>query len=261
MGSDRLDSGVNLHSSPEGFNGPLVITGGSSGIGLATALAASAINIQVALLDTRAPEPGQLPDDKDVIHVAADITDREQVAVAFETVQHHFGQPPVHLVCAAGIQSRAPSAVLSEEEWRRILSVNLDGTFFACQEAVLRMSEGGSVVTISSIAQDFGWPQRLPYAVSKAGVAALTRTLAVEWAELGVRVNCVAPGYVDTPMVREARAKGALIDAPEDLHALKRLAQPAEIASAILFLLSDAASFVTGEVLFVDGGFSALKVR
>src|SRR5665213_3219711 len=216
MGSHRLGSRVSAPNAGEAFSGPLAITGGSSGIGLATALAASALGVDVALLDTRPAEMGQFSHGGEVMHVAVDVTDRAQVADAFAQVQHHFGQPPAHLVCAAGIQSRVPSAVLSEDEWRRVLAVNLDGTFFACQEAALRMSAGGSVVTISSIAQDFGWPQRLAYAVSKAGVAALTRTLAVEWAQLGIRVNCVAPGYVDTPMVREARAKGALIDVPED---------------------------------------------
>ena len=120
--------------------------------------------------------------------------------------------------------------------------------------------KGGSIVNFSSIAHTFGWPRRLPYSVSKAGIDALTRTLAVEWAEFGIRVNAIAPGYINTQMVVAATAKGNIDPSIVEMHAMNRYGEPNEIATGVKFLLSDDASYITGEVLTIDGGFTAKKI-
>lgn len=122
-------------------------------------------------------------------------------------------------------------------------------------------AQRGAIVNIASVSMHFGFPRRLPYVVSKNGIAGLTQTLAVEWGEHGVRVNAVAPGYVETALLTEAFDKGHVDRDVVSAHsALNRVAAPEEIAASIRFLLSDEAGFITGELLNVDGGFRRKKV-
>lgn len=244
-----------------------VITGGASGIGAQAAqlLMERDELAKVVVLDLsldRAQEFGAAYPDR-VLLRALDITDRQAVVDAFDAARQWAGRGVTQLICCAGIQRRIPSIELDPTNWRAVLDVHLDGTLWPCQAAAKHMEEegGGAIVTFSSVAQQFAWPGRLPYAVAKSGISALTRTLAVEWAPLGIRVNAVAPGYVDTPMIAAAIASGQLTQDVRALHALNRLAKADEIAKAALFLLSEDASFITGEVLFVDGGFSVRKVE
>jgi NAD(P)-dependent dehydrogenase (short-subunit alcohol dehydrogenase family) len=244
------------------------ITGGGGGIGLATAerLLAGSDADRVVLIDRDRSEPAaelleREPDRVDL--VACDVTDPEAVRVAFEEIDA-LGAPLTGLVNGAGIVDNSASVDLAFETWRKVLAVHLDGAFLCSQAAGRRMIDRGSgaIVNVGSVAGLFGHPRRLPYSVAKAAIHQLTRTLAAEWATLGVRVNSVAPGFVATPMVEEVTRLGLIdSDAAASLHAMKRLGRPEEIADSIAYLLSDQASFITGETLRVDGGYSVLKVE
>jgi NAD(P)-dependent dehydrogenase (short-subunit alcohol dehydrogenase family) len=241
------------------------ITGAASGIGRAVVdvVLERWADVRLGLVDIDGDAlrgvQAEHPDRVDV--VVCDVSDRLATGQAVEQIAG--GLAIVGLVTAAGTLRNQASVDLDEADWHGVLGVHLDGTLWAAQAAARSMishGRGGTIVNFCSVAMDFGWPRRLPYSVAKAGVAALTRTLAVEWAPDGIRVNAVSPGYVDTPMIRDAAAVGFL-DAEEKAraHALARLAQPNEIAEVVEFLLSDRSSFMTGEVVRVDGGFSVLK--
>jgi 2-deoxy-D-gluconate 3-dehydrogenase len=164
------------------------------------------------------------------------------------------------LVANAGIAIRKPALELTEEDWDRVLDVDLKGVFFCCQAAGRRMvpRRRGSIVTISSQNGVIGYYERAAYCAAKAGVVNLTRVLAIEWATAGVRVNAIGPTFVETALTSKA-----LADPPtrEDILRripLGRLGTPQEIANAVLFLASPAASLITGTCLLVDGGWTAI---
>lgn len=240
------------------MTGAVVVTGAASGIGAALVrlLAARDPARPVVGIDLAWPAGNDLPGRQ----LTADVTDPAALAGAFSACDAQ-GAGISGLVCAAGIQQRTPSLEVSPDQWHAVLAVHLDGCFFACQQAARRMADGGSIVLFSSVAEFFGWPERTAYAVAKAGISAMARSLAVEWSGRRIRVNVIAPGYVDTPLVARARARGELSVEPAGLHAMSRLADPAEIAGPARFLLSDEASFITGETLVVDGGYRILKSR
>jgi NAD(P)-dependent dehydrogenase (short-subunit alcohol dehydrogenase family) len=224
-----------------------VVTGAAQGLGAAIADALEHAGSRVARTDVEAAE------------FELDVTDRASVEQAVEKIAAHVGEPTI-LVNNAGINRIGPSESLEEERWQRVIEVNLTGTFRCCQVIGARMLRAGSgaIVNVASISANLGMPGRAAYCASKAGIVALTRVLAVEWAARGVRVNAVAPGYVATPMIEQALAEGLLsADAVAARTPAGRLATPAEVAAVVVFLASEDARFVTGETLAVDGGYLA----
>jgi NAD(P)-dependent dehydrogenase (short-subunit alcohol dehydrogenase family) len=242
-----------------------VVSGAAGGIGRAVVedLLAHDPDVVVAGLD-RAALPAELVDagGARLLGVVADVTDHDAVERAIAGVEEQAGTP-TGLVCSAGIQLYGDAATMPRADFDRVLAVNLGGTFACCQAVGRRMVEAGrgAIVNVASISMWFGFPRRLAYITSKGGVGGLTQTLAVEWAPSGVRVNAVAPGQIETELLRLAFDQGLV--SREDAaaaHALGRIGQPSEVAAAIRFLLSDDASFITGEILNVDGGFRLKKI-
>jgi NAD(P)-dependent dehydrogenase (short-subunit alcohol dehydrogenase family) len=239
-----------------------LITGAADGIGWATAQAFAKAGYRVALVDINAASAEARVGELGPIHAAlgCDVSKEEDVLRTFEKFTQRFGRLDA-LVNNAGVGSpHVPTVEQTAESFERILGVHLTGTFLFSREAhgMMAPRKTGSIVNISSIAGILGLPRRNAYGAAKAGIATMTKSMACEWARNGIRVNAVAPGFVATALVRKLEADG-FVDTPrlQQRTPMGRLAQPSEIAAAIYFLSSSAASYITGAVLSVDGGWSA----
>jgi 3-oxoacyl-[acyl-carrier protein] reductase len=237
------------------------ITGGARGIGWATAeeFLSRSWCVSIGDLDLTEAERRASADAKRVLAVPLDVSDGSSVNGAMAASLGHWGRLDA-LVNNAGIQRHGALESLPFEDWKAVFDVNLTGAFHCLQVAARHMLERGSgaIVNVASVAAMRGAAGRAAYAASKAAVVSLTKTAAVEWAARGVRVNAVAPGYVETDLIASFVAAGRLDISPIIARTpAGRLATPAEIAKAICFLASDDAVYVNGHVLVVDGGFLA----
>ena len=241
-----------------------LVTGAARGIGLATTRRFLSEGWHVALLDIEAATldgaMAELAQPEATLALACDVSDPTAVAAAFETLMARFGRLDA-LVNNAGTAVFKPLLETTFEEWNRVLAVNLTGPFLTTQLAAPVMAEtgGGAIVNITSISGLRASTLRVAYGTSKAALAHLTKQQAAELASLGIRVNAVAPGPVDTAMAKAVHSAEIRADY-RDAIPLARYGLEEELAEAIFFLCSDKASYITGQTLAVDGGFDAVGI-
>src|SRR6202011_1391114 len=241
-----------------------LVTGAAGGIGLAIAKRFLADGWRVALLDIEGEllwkSVNALADAGDTLGLHYDVSDARAVASAIAEIERRFGRLDA-LVNNAGVAVFAPLLETSDEDWNRVLTVNLTGPFLCTKAAVplLREHGGGAIVNITSISAVRASTLRSAYGTSKAGLAHLTKQLAVELASLGIRVNAVAPGPVETAMAKAVHTAEIRADY-DDAIPLNRYGLEEELAEAVFFLCSERASYITGQILAVDGGFDAAGI-
>jgi NAD(P)-dependent dehydrogenase (short-subunit alcohol dehydrogenase family) len=245
-----------------------VVTGGARGLGFSMGRALARHGVRVGLVDllgdvessaaTLAEEAGV-----ECVAALADVTSSDDVAAAFARVSERLGSPSL-LVCAAGITVWEDSLDASPASWRRVIDINLTGTFLCCQalgRACRDDGHGGAIVNVSSMSgRVVNVPQRqASYNVSKAGVDQLTKSLAVEWADLGVRVNAVAPGYFLSDMTRQfTEANPDLAERWRGMIPAGRMGEPQDLDGLVVYLCSDASSYVVGQSIVIDGAYTAI---
>ena len=241
-----------------------LVTGAARGIGLAVAQRFLNDGWRVALLDIErellAESVAALAKPDTALAVTCDVSDANAVASALADIERRFGRLDA-LINNAGVAVFAPLMETSDADWNRVLAVNLTGPFLCAKAAVPLMQRhgGGAIVNITSISGLRASTLRSAYGTSKAGLAHLTKQLAVELAELGIRVNGVAPGPVDTAMAKAVHSREIRADY-HDAIPLNRYGLEEELAEAVFFLCSDRASYITGQILAVDGGFDAAGI-
>lgn len=242
-----------------------VVTGGGRGIGQAVAVGlgeAGAAVVPTARSEDEIKATARVirEDGGDARAVTADVTEEGSIRSLFESVRDEFGEVDI-LVNNAGInpdESLGKPEIVSVDGFDIPIAVNLRGAFLVTKEAseALLASDGGSVINIASIGGLVGLPRQHPYVASKHGLVGLTKSMAIDWAP-SVRVNCIAPAYVETDLVIEALSDSDIRDSLLSQTPLDRFAKPSEIAGPAVFLASDASSYMTGSVLTVDGGWTA----
>ena len=230
-----------------------VITGGASGIGAATARLFRREGARVAILD-RNPE-GQ-GTGEDGLAIVCDVSREEAVTDAMARVAERYGAIDV-LFNNAGTAVRRPVGDQDESGWDSVFAANVKGAYLCSKHALKYFSErGGSIVHMSSVTGVTGVRNRAAYSAAKGAMVALTRNMALDYAARGIRVNCVCPGFVRTPLIGPLLADGERTARLIGMHPLGRLGEPEDVAQAVLFLASGRSAWMTGQALVIDGGFS-----
>jgi NAD(P)-dependent dehydrogenase (short-subunit alcohol dehydrogenase family) len=230
-----------------------VITGAASGIGLASARAFVSEGAQVVGFDINPPPAGEAFSD----FVTADVRDETAVGATIASLSRLD-----IVVNAAGVAGGGPVHQVALADWERVIAINLTGTFLVCKHALLlMMAQGnGSIINVASIEGIQGTEGGSSYNASKGAVVLLTKNLAIDYGRLGIRANCICPGFIETPLLESVMGDpgmAAFRERYRSEHKLGRFGRPEEIASAAVFLASDESSFVTGHALVVDGGYTA----
>lgn len=241
-----------------------IVTGGSRGIGKAVCRGLSAFGAKVVI--TGISRGNQVTVDEinkeggHAIYIPCDVSKTEQSRRAVKKAVETFGTVDI-LVNNAGVGTVDPAELVSEEEWDRIMSVNLRGLFFMSQavaKVMIQQKKGGRIINIGSIFGRVGSEIGASvYHATKGGVLILTRALACEWSKYGILVNTIGPGFIKTEMTKSIEESPELYRLLKDRHALKRFGLPEEVVGAVIFFASEASSFVTGQNLYVDGGYTA----
>jgi NAD(P)-dependent dehydrogenase (short-subunit alcohol dehydrogenase family) len=241
----------------------IAIFGGAGGIGAETGARLALGGARVVIADINAEQAqakaaGIVAAGGQAIGVACDITNPESCEFAAQTAVDLFGALDGVVNCA-GISKPHDSISLPPADWARMVDVQLNGAFYVAQACAKRMwTTGGAIVFITSTNAEAAFPRRAAYCSAKAGVAMVTKVLAIEWAAQGIRVNAVGPAYVATDMTQRNIAAGNINETQIKARIpLGRLAQPTDVADAVTFLLSEQAAFITGHSLYVDGGWLA----
>ncbi|WP_436788627.1 SDR family NAD(P)-dependent oxidoreductase [Yinghuangia sp. YIM S10712] len=238
-----------------------VVTGGASGIGLAIARRLASDGARVAIFDLNGAAAQSAAASIEeaggkAIGLSVDVTDRPGIEAGLDEVRSRLG-PTTILVNSAGITLDGPFLEMTQETWDRLLAINLTGTFDCCQAALPGMVEEGwgRIVNISSSSVHSGVARMVGYVAAKSGVVGLTKALALEFARYGITVNTIPPGFIDTPMLQEARERGLMsVEQQTERTPVGRIGRPEDIAGACAYLVSEDASYVTGQVIGVNGG-------
>jgi NAD(P)-dependent dehydrogenase (short-subunit alcohol dehydrogenase family) len=244
-----------------------IVTGASSGIGRATAKLFAAEGAKVVVSGRRRPELDRLvaeinAGDRDAIALEADVRSEDSARALVQLAIERFGRLDIAFNNAGILGDSGPTAMLSEEAWSEAIAVNLTGPFLCAKHQIPELVKrgGGSIIfTGTFVGHTFSFPEVAAYAASKSGLIGLTQCLAAEYGPQGVRVNAILPGAVDTPMFHAMNRSSESQAFVANLHALKRVATPEELARAVLFLASNDASFMTGTACLVDGGASITR--